>query len=168
MCALATRWCKQLPGKGDGFTRQSATFKYDLVVRSRPMPACELWKKREQTTSSTTGSLHFTETPAMSGAFPLQHVPDMHCMLHDLAPPKILQSENLGELPATWQVAAYSVGELAQGRERRQMVQELWRRTGDILVIIEPGTPSGSALVRAAREQARPSIVWYFRGSICK
>ncbi len=50
-------------------------------------------------------------------------------------------------------VAAYVVGELADAQERRRVVRALWERTADLLVIVEPGTPIGSANVREARSQ---------------
>ena len=53
-------------------------------------------------------------------------------------------------------VAAYVLVELRGSHERARVVSELWRHTKDVLVLIEPGTPAGSAAVRAARSQACP------------
>lgn len=43
--------------------------------------------------------------------------------------------------------------------ERHRAVAALWQRTSHLLVIIEPGTPAGSATVRTARQQVSPSNV---------
>jgi ribosomal protein RSM22 (predicted rRNA methylase) len=58
-------------------------------------------------------------------------------------------------------VAAYVLGELAGQAERTRAVQELWARTGSLLVLVEPGTPSGYGTILDARTQAQlsPSIV---------
>ena len=50
-------------------------------------------------------------------------------------------------------VASYSLGELPNAAEQRRALKALWDATEDILVLIEPGTPSGSAFVRSARSQ---------------
>ena len=50
-------------------------------------------------------------------------------------------------------VAAYVLGELAGYAERRRVVDALWAHTKDVLVLVEPGTPVGSAHVREARTQ---------------
>ena len=50
-------------------------------------------------------------------------------------------------------VAAYVLVEMRSSQERASMVAELWRHTQDVLILIEPGTPAGSAAVRAARSQ---------------
>lgn len=50
-------------------------------------------------------------------------------------------------------LASYSFGELAGPSEQRQALKAMWQATADILVIVEPGTPAGSGLVRAARAQ---------------
>ena len=50
-------------------------------------------------------------------------------------------------------MASYSLGELENAAEQRRALQALWQATADVLVLIEPGTPAGSALVRAARAQ---------------
>ena len=48
--------------------------------------------------------------------------------------------------------AAYVLCELAPGEVHR-LVAALWKRTEHTLVLIEPGTPAGSATIRAARQQ---------------
>lgn len=53
-------------------------------------------------------------------------------------------------------VASYSLGDLENAAEQRRALKALWQATEDVLVLIEPGTPSGSALIRAARAQVRP------------
>ena len=49
--------------------------------------------------------------------------------------------------------AAYVLSELSSDAERRQTVQDLWDATKGILVLVEPGTPSGYQNVIAARGQ---------------
>ncbi len=51
-------------------------------------------------------------------------------------------------------VASYLLGELPPP-SRRSTVDHLWSLTGDTLVVVEPGTPGGFALVREARDQLR-------------
>jgi ribosomal protein RSM22 (predicted rRNA methylase) len=49
-------------------------------------------------------------------------------------------------------VANYVIGELGDS-ERRQFAESLWAKTGDTLVVVEPGTPAGYARTIALREQ---------------
>ena len=49
--------------------------------------------------------------------------------------------------------ASYVLTEMLSDAERQQAVDMLWRQTKDVLVLLEPGTPSGSAYVRRARTQ---------------
>lgn len=49
-------------------------------------------------------------------------------------------------------VAAYSLGELPTRAAQQQAIRRLWAHTRDVLVVVEPGTPKASALVRAARQ----------------
>jgi ribosomal protein RSM22 (predicted rRNA methylase) len=49
-------------------------------------------------------------------------------------------------------IASYVIGELGE-RERRDLVDRMWARTGDTLLIIEPGTPAGYARIIATRAQ---------------
>ena len=53
-------------------------------------------------------------------------------------------------------VASYVLGEARSPSERRRLVDSLWRRTDGLLVLVEPGTPVGSANVREARAQVLP------------
>lgn len=50
-------------------------------------------------------------------------------------------------------VACYALGELAQD-ERAKLTERLWANARQALVVIEPGTPAGFALIRQVREQA--------------
>lgn len=52
--------------------------------------------------------------------------------------------------------AAYVIGELSSDEERRRVVDTLWASTGELLVLIEPGTPVGSAHILEARRQVSP------------
>ena len=52
-------------------------------------------------------------------------------------------------------VASYVLTEMHSDAARQQAVDMLWRQTKDVLVLLEPGTPSGSAFVRRARTQVR-------------
>jgi ribosomal protein RSM22 (predicted rRNA methylase) len=54
--------------------------------------------------------------------------------------------------PADLVVASYFVGELGES-ERRELIDLLWIRTRDTLLIVEPGTPAGYARIIAARSQ---------------
>eukprot|EP00898_Chlorokybus_atmophyticus_P000737 jgi/Chlat1/1664/Chrsp127S01954 len=48
-------------------------------------------------------------------------------------------------------VASYALGESKSEQERNALVRSLWQRSSQLLVIVEPGTPEGSAVVRKAR-----------------
>ena len=50
-------------------------------------------------------------------------------------------------------VAAYVLVEMRSSHERASIVAELWRHARDVLILVEPGTPAGSAAIRAARSQ---------------
>jgi ribosomal protein RSM22 (predicted rRNA methylase) len=47
-------------------------------------------------------------------------------------------------------IASYLIGELGE-RERRDLVDAMWTKTRDTLVIVEPGTPAGYARILAGR-----------------
>jgi ribosomal protein RSM22 (predicted rRNA methylase) len=49
-------------------------------------------------------------------------------------------------------IASYALGELSEDRTAAA-VNEFWRSTEDLLLIVEPGTPAGFAVVRRARAQ---------------
>jgi ribosomal protein RSM22 (predicted rRNA methylase) len=49
-------------------------------------------------------------------------------------------------------IASYLVGELSE-RERAELVETLWARTSDTLLVVEPGTPAGYARIIALRAQ---------------
>ncbi len=49
-------------------------------------------------------------------------------------------------------IASYLIGELGE-RERADLVETMWTKTRDTLVIIEPGTPAGYARIIAGRAQ---------------
>ena len=50
-------------------------------------------------------------------------------------------------------VAAYVLSELPTEAERRGVVDQLWAHSSDVIVLVEPGTPTGSANIRQARAQ---------------
>lgn len=50
-------------------------------------------------------------------------------------------------------VASYVLAELRTPAERRSIVEALWARTTGVLLLVEPGTPVGSANIREARTQ---------------
>ena len=58
--------------------------------------------------------------------------------------------------PADLVLASYLLGELDDGR-RDELTRELWSRTTDTLVLVEPGTPAGYARIIAARRGALAS-----------
>ncbi|MBO0790337.1 MAG: hypothetical protein J2P36_05235 [Ktedonobacteraceae bacterium] len=49
-------------------------------------------------------------------------------------------------------IMAYVLGEIP-AMTQEELIERLWRQTADTLLIVEPGTPRGFALVRAARER---------------
>jgi ribosomal protein RSM22 (predicted rRNA methylase) len=49
-------------------------------------------------------------------------------------------------------IASYVIGELAE-EERAALAELLWRRTREVLLIVEPGTPDGYQRIIAARSQ---------------
>eukprot|EP01018_Ginkgo_biloba_P035237 Gb_05556 [translate_table: standard] len=53
-------------------------------------------------------------------------------------------------------IASYVLGEISSPRERITVARQLWGLTQDILVLIEPGTPQGSSIIR----QIRSHILW--------
>ncbi|GBG67858.1 hypothetical protein CBR_g978 [Chara braunii] len=48
-------------------------------------------------------------------------------------------------------IASYVLGEVDGDYERMGVVRRLWSHTKDLLVLVEPGTPQGSATIRQAR-----------------
>ncbi|KAJ7553596.1 hypothetical protein O6H91_06G104700 [Diphasiastrum complanatum] len=48
-------------------------------------------------------------------------------------------------------ISSYALGELQTMKERISTIRQLWALTRDILVLIEPGTPQGSKLIRESR-----------------
>jgi ribosomal protein RSM22 (predicted rRNA methylase) len=54
--------------------------------------------------------------------------------------------------PADLVVASYVIGEIGEA-ERAALLERMWARTRDTLVIVEPGTPAGYGRIIAAREQ---------------
>ena len=62
-------------------------------------------------------------------------------------------SQLLANAPgADFVVASYLVGELDE-RGRAELAASLWERTGDTLLVVEPGTPAGYARIIALRAQ---------------
>ncbi|GLC44611.1 hypothetical protein PLESTF_001658400 [Pleodorina starrii] len=49
-------------------------------------------------------------------------------------------------------IAPYQLTVLPTVEERQRLVRELWDRCGDVLVLVEPGTPRGFAVIAEARE----------------
>jgi ribosomal protein RSM22 (predicted rRNA methylase) len=49
-------------------------------------------------------------------------------------------------------IASYVIGELSDA-ERNELAALMWSRTGDTLLVIEPGTPAGYARIIVVREQ---------------
>jgi ribosomal protein RSM22 (predicted rRNA methylase) len=48
-------------------------------------------------------------------------------------------------------MASYVIGEVGDG-ERRALAELMWEKTGDTLLVVEPGTPAGYARIIALRE----------------
>ena len=55
-------------------------------------------------------------------------------------------------MPADLVVASYMIGEIGDA-ERRALIELMWAKTRDTLLIVEPGTPAGYARIIALREQ---------------
>jgi ribosomal protein RSM22 (predicted rRNA methylase) len=49
-------------------------------------------------------------------------------------------------------IASYMIGEIGDA-ERKGLAEQMWRRTRDTLLIVEPGTPAGYARIIALRQQ---------------
>uniref|UniRef100_A0A7C9AM75 Uncharacterized protein n=1 Tax=Opuntia streptacantha TaxID=393608 RepID=A0A7C9AM75_OPUST len=60
------------------------------------------------------------------------------------------------ERPHDLVIASYVLGEIPSLKDRITTVRQLWNLTGDILVLIEPGTPEGSNII----SQMRSHILW--------
>jgi ribosomal protein RSM22 (predicted rRNA methylase) len=54
--------------------------------------------------------------------------------------------------PADLVVASYMIGEITEA-ERSALAEQLWEKTRDALLIVEPGTPTGTARVLTLRQQ---------------
>jgi ribosomal protein RSM22 (predicted rRNA methylase) len=50
-------------------------------------------------------------------------------------------------------VSSFVLTELANDTARKSVVEELWRKTSDVLVLVDRGTPFASRLIQAARQQ---------------
>ena len=55
--------------------------------------------------------------------------------------------------------ACYVLSEIEDAPQRRRLVEALWQTTGDTLLLAEPGTPIGSAIIREARWQVCACLV---------
>ncbi|WMV44099.1 hypothetical protein MTR67_037484 [Solanum verrucosum] len=53
-------------------------------------------------------------------------------------------------------IASYVLGEIPSLKDRITVVRQLWEQTGDVLVLVEPGTPQGSNII----SQMRSHILW--------
>ncbi|OWM85187.1 methyltransferase-like protein 17, mitochondrial [Punica granatum] len=53
-------------------------------------------------------------------------------------------------------IASYVLGEIPSLQDRITIVRQLWDLTGDVLVLVEPGTPHGSKII----SQMRSHILW--------
>lgn len=53
-------------------------------------------------------------------------------------------------------IASYVLGEIPSLKDRITVVRQLWELTGDVLVLVEPGTPQGSNII----SQMRSHILW--------
>ncbi len=54
--------------------------------------------------------------------------------------------------PADLVVASYMIGEI-DNAEQKTLIELMWAKTRDTLLIVEPGTPAGTARILALREQ---------------
>lgn len=91
-----------------------------------------------------------TQQPSNSNTYNIQ----WHRQLHpSMLPRKKSKAQQTGRQTYDLVVASYVLTEMQSDAARQQAVDMLWRQTKDVLVLIEPGTPSGSAHVRHARTQ---------------
>ena len=72
-----------------------------------------------------------------------------------MLPTKKSKAQQTGRQTYDLVVASYVLTEMQSDAARQQAVDMLWRQTKDVLVLVEPGTPSGSAYVRSARTQVQ-------------
>src|SRR5207247_2555084 len=49
-------------------------------------------------------------------------------------------------------VASYMIGEIGDA-EQRSLAEQMWSKTGDTLLVVEPGTPAGYARIIGLRER---------------
>ncbi|XP_044465187.1 methyltransferase-like protein 17, mitochondrial [Mangifera indica] len=61
-------------------------------------------------------------------------------------------------------IASYVLGEIPSLKDRITIVRQLWDLTGDVLVLVEPGTPQGSSII----SQMRSHILWMEKRKIRK
>jgi ribosomal protein RSM22 (predicted rRNA methylase) len=73
--------------------------------------------------------------------------------LHDMAYQRGEARDALADAePADLVVASYMIGEI-NSAEQRKLIELMWAKTRDTLLIVEPGTPAGYARIIALREQ---------------
>ena len=96
------------------------------------------------------------QPPSSSNTYTIQ----WHRQLHpSMLPTKKSKAQQISRQTYDLVVASYVLTEMSSDAARQQAVDMLWRQTKDVLVLIEPGTPSGSAHVRHARTQVLHLIV---------
>lgn len=96
------------------------------------------------------------QPPSSSNTYTIQ----WHRQLHpSMLPTKKSKAQQISRQTYDLVVASYVLTEMSSDAARQQAVDMLWRQTKDVLVLIEPGTPSGSAHVRHARTQVLDLIV---------
>jgi len=96
------------------------------------------------------------QQPSNSNTYTIQ----WHRQLHpSMLPTKKSKAQQIGRQTYDLVVASYVLTEMSSDAARQQAVDMLWRQTKDVLVLIEPGTPSGSAHVRHARTQVLDVVV---------
>ncbi|KAL4188221.1 hypothetical protein AMTRI_Chr09g22830 [Amborella trichopoda] len=61
-------------------------------------------------------------------------------------------------------IASYVLGEIPSVKDRITVARQLWDLTRDVLVLIEPGTPQGSSIIR----QMRSHILWMAKRKLRK
>ena len=98
--------------------------------------------------------------PAQQPSNSNTHTIQWHRQLHpSMLPTKKSKAQQIGRQTYDLVVASYVLTEMSSDAARQQAVDMLWRQAKDVLVLIEPGTPSGSAHVRHARTQVLDLIV---------